>query len=153
MPKLVRSYPLTRREPVIQSPCDRAFDVAEKSYQTALARMREAAATCIYTTGRSLLSACRHFDQSDPDLAKFMTKLQNGLAARDFSSLMHASREFMNTVDRSKITWSDESSAEAALVAAIMSYDDALEQWSDDKHSEAHANTVRCRSSLTKIED
>lgn len=135
MPQLARRYPLTRREPVTETPCDRTFDAALKSHETAWKKVRAASATCLYSVARQLFTASQHFDASDTELRTFRGELTRGLADRDFIVVGRAVRQFLAGIDRTKIDFSDESSAEASLVHAIVNYQDALEAWSRDDHN------------------
>lgn len=153
MPTPKRLYPLTRREPVSETPCDRAFSVALKSHETSWERVRSASATCLYSVGHQMLSACQHFDLSDGDLQAFRSTLTQGLTARDFALISRAVRQFVSSIDRTKINFADTDSAEAAFVHAAITYQDALDAWSRDDHKDAHPLTVMARSSLNRLGD
>jgi hypothetical protein len=153
MPRSIRKYPLLRREPVAYTPCDRAFESAEKVYKKAGDALGSAASVCLHTVGVKLLAACAQFDQSDSDLKAFMGGLRSGLASRDFVTIGTATRVFLSTIDRSKVNWSDEQDPETAITGAVLSYSDALENWAEQKYQESYSSTVRCRASLTRIGD
>jgi len=153
MPKLKRKYPLIRREPVTQLPCDVAFDRAMEAHKKTIDNLRTTSSVCLFTTGKILRSALHNFDLSEPALDTLQQGLSQGLAEQDFILIGRVVREFMSGIDRTKINFGDESSAEAAIVSAIDHYWNALEMWSMNSFEESHGYTVMARSSLTKLGD
>ncbi len=153
MPKLKRKYPLIRREPVTQLPCDIAFDRAMGVHKKTIDNLRTTSSVCLFTTGKILRSALHNFDLSEPALDALQRGLSQGLAEQDFILIGRIVREFMSGIDRTKINFGDESSAEAAIVSAIDHYSNALEHWAMADYDQSHSYTVMARSSLTKLGD
>jgi len=153
MPKLARRYPMVPRQSVLETPQDRAFNVAHKAYEAKLTDLREATATCLLATARQMRGVLHHFDTSDPDLRSFHEALDRGIAASDLAAIHKAVKDLLATIDRSAIPFHDEQSAEAAFVVSLDNYADAYESWHSNDHDLSHRITVMCRASLNRLGD
>ena len=151
MLKSKRSYPQSTRQGVLQLPCDTKFDQCLNSVKTAKLALNVATVSCLKITAQKLATLGNLFDQADRDLVELLRDLRSGITASDFIQIGQSLRTYLTTINLDSIDFRIESS-ENSFIYAVMCLKDAVNNWADDKLDDAHANTVRCRAALNRLE-
>lgn len=140
-------YTPVGRHGVAPTRADTNFEQALKNFASAEQKLMFAAAACIFETSQRFVNASMSFD--DDDLGRARVKIREAIQTGSVPPIAVALRMFLTSIDRSLDLGSN--TPEALLVNAASCLEDAAHDWGRADYATAHANTVRCRSSLNTL--
>ena len=145
-PKRGRYVPIPRAG-VESSKNDATFERAMNECARAEQKMMFACSECIFDACRMLIRASLQFDDSDGSLKVVIAKIRSAVQEGRVPPVAVALGMLLSEsgIDLAANT------PESNFLYATSCLKDAAHDWGRGQHVEAHANTVRCRSSLKTI--